>query len=52
MDQPETPERKQQPGRGAHAAAREAERKARLAAALRGNLRKRKAPPAKPHDDG
>lgn len=38
---------KPRPGRGAEAAAREAERRERLAAALRRNLRKRKAP-AKP----
>ncbi|MGA0533101.1 hypothetical protein [Hansschlegelia sp. KR7-227] len=46
-DSPPTPKA---PGRGADAAAREAERRERLAAALRANLRKRKAPgrPARP----
>jgi hypothetical protein len=34
---------KPKPGRGAEAAAREAERRARLAAALRENLKRRKA---------
>jgi hypothetical protein len=37
---------KRAPGRGPDAEAREAERKARLAAALRDNLRRRKARPA------
>jgi len=44
MPDSDSPSARPQPGRGADAAAREAERRERLAAALRENLKKRKAP--------
>jgi len=43
MPDSDSPPAKPRPGRGADAAAREAERRERLAAALRQNLKKRKA---------